>query len=207
MKFFYTFFAALLLTLSITSPSNAQNTQTAIFAGGCFWCMEPPYDKLDGVISTISGYAGGTTESPSYKDVTSGGTGHYEVIEVTYDPDLVSYETLLETYWANIDPLDDGGQFCDRGHSYKSAIFAMNDNQRILAEDSKDKIEALFENDIVTPILNEVIFYPAEDYHQNYYQTNATRYKFYRWRCGRDARLDEVWGDNAGVAVPLFAKE
>ena len=169
----------------------------ATFAGGCFWCMEPPYDKLDGVLSTISGYTGGSKADPTYREVSAGGTGHAEVVQITYDPAKVSYEQLLEVFWRNVDPLDAGGQFCDRGDQYRTGIFVHDEEQRRLAEESKQALEnsGRFEQPIVTEIEEAGPFYPAEDYHQDYYEKNPLRYKFYRWNCGRDARLAELWGE------------
>jgi peptide-methionine (S)-S-oxide reductase len=168
----------------------------ATFAGGCFWCMEPPYDKLDGVLATTSGYTGGDKIDPTYQEVSAGGTGHAEVVQVTYDPSKVSYEQLLEVFWRNVDPLDAGGQFCDRGDQYRTAIFVHDEEQRRLAEASKQALvdSGRFEQPIVTEIVGAGPFYPAEDYHQDYYEKNPLRYKFYRWNCGRDQRLAEVWG-------------
>lgn len=193
--------AVLLMTTSANN-SFAQDSDTgqaiATFAGGCFWCMEPPFDELDGVSSTISGYTGGHVENPSYEQVSAGGTGHTEAMQVTYDPDVVSYETLLDVYWHNIDPLDAGGQFCDRGSSYRSAIFVHTPEQRELAEASKQSIaeSGQLNGEIVTPIQEASTFYPAEEYHQNYYDKNPLRYRFYKWNCGREQRLEEVWGDH-----------
>jgi methionine-S-sulfoxide reductase len=169
----------------------------ATFAGGCFWCMEPPYDKLDGVLATISGYTGGDTVDPTYREVSAGGTGHAEVVQVTYDPAKVSYEQLLEVFWRNVDPLDAGGQFCDRGDQYRTAIFVHDAAQRRLAEQSKQALvdSGRFAQPVVTEIVEAATFYPAEDYHQDYYEKNPLRYKFYRWNCGRDQRLAELWGE------------
>jgi methionine-S-sulfoxide reductase len=180
---------------SATMPKDGEAVAT--FAGGCFWCMEPPYDKLDGVRATISGYAGGTTVDPTYREVSSGGTGHAEVVQITYDPAKVSYEQLLEVFWRNVDPLDAGGQFCDRGSQYRTGIFVHDEEQRRLAEASKQALEGggRFEQPIVTEIVAAGPFYPAEDYHQDYYEKNPVRYKFYRWNCGRDQRLAELWGE------------
>jgi peptide-methionine (S)-S-oxide reductase len=179
------------------SPAPDDGHALAIFAGGCFWCMEPPYDKLDGVLATISGYAGGTTVDPTYREVSSGGTGHAEVVQITYDPARVTYEQLLEVFWQNVDPLDAGGQFCDRGSQYRTGIFVHDEEQRRLAEASKQALEGSgrFEQPIVTEIVEAGPFYPAEDYHQDYYEKNPIRYKFYRWNCGRDQRLAELWGE------------
>lgn len=177
--------------------TQAENLKKATFAGGCFWCMEPPYDELEGVKSTVSGYANGHVKNPSYKQVTQGGTGHIEAMQVTYDADQISYETLLEVFWANIDPVDDGGQFCDRGPTYRTAIFYHNDSQAALAKSSKQALTRQFElaEPVVTPIEKLTAFYPAEEYHQDFYDKNPIRYKYYRFRCGRDARLQELWGE------------
>lgn len=188
------------LTVGAGTAHAAQDTMgkkaEATFAGGCFWCMEPPYDKMEGVLETISGYTGGQTSNPTYKEVSSGQTGHAEVLRVVYDPSKVSYKELLEVFWYNIDPLDSGGQFCDRGNQYRSGIFYHNEEQRRLAQESKeawDKSGAL-SGAVVTEITELKEFYPAEDYHQDYYTKNPLRYKFYRSRCGRDSRLEAVWG-------------
>jgi peptide-methionine (S)-S-oxide reductase len=180
---------------SATMPKDGEAVAT--FAGGCFWCMEPPYDKLDGVRATISGYAGGTTVDPTYREVSSGGTGHAEVVQITYDPARVTYEQLLEVFWHNVDPLDAGGQFCDRGSQYRTGIFVHDEEQRRLAEASKQALEGSgrFEQPIVTEIVEAGPFYPAEDYHQDYYEKNPIRYKFYRWNYGRDQRLAQLWGE------------
>lgn len=171
-----------------------ENIKTAIFAGGCFWCMEKPYDKIDGVISTVSGYSGGAVDNPTYEQVSSGATGHYEVLQVTYDASKISYDKLLDIFWRNVDPLDAGGQFCDRGGQYRAAIFYSSEEEKQIAEKSKAKHEQILGQKIVTEILPAKTFYPAEDYHQDYYLKNPVRYKFYRWNCGRDQRLEEVWG-------------
>jgi len=189
--------AAIFLTLTGAGSAFA-NDAVATFAGGCFWCMEPPYDKLDGVKSTISGYMGGHVENPTYKQVTRGNTGHAEVVQVTYDPDVVSYETLLEVYWRNVDPFDGGGQFCDRGDSYRPEIFVHDEAQALAARQSKEDVAARFDRPIAVDVTEAPAFYPAEDYHQDYYEKNPVRYKYYRWNCGRDQRLEEVWGDEAG---------
>ena len=174
----------------------AQDLATAIFAGGCFWCMEPPFDDLDGVVSTTSGYIGGNVDGPRYEQVAAGGTGHAEAVQVVYRPDQIGYGALLEVFWRNIDPLDAGGQFCDRGDQYRSAIFYSNDEQRRLAEQSRERLRqsARFDEPIVTAIVPASQFYRAEDYHQDYYLRNPLRYKFYRYGCGRDARLQKLWG-------------
>ncbi len=173
---------------------------TAIFAGGCFWCMEPPYDMLPGVKSTVSGYIGGDKRNPSYKEVSAGGTGHAEAVEVRFDPKVVDYETLLHVFWRNIDPLAVDRQFCDQGSQYRSAIFYLDDEQRQLAEASKKKLEESdrFSKPIVTEIVAAETFYAAEEGHQDYYMKNALRYKYYRFSCGRDNRLEMLWGEQAG---------
>ena len=175
-------------------------TAKAIFAGGCFWCMEAPFDKLDGVISTTSGYTGGTKKDPSYKEVSSGYTGHAEAVQVVYDPSKVSYEKLLDVFWHNIDPTVKDAQFCDHGNQYRTAIFYGDDAQKAAAEASKVALDKSkpFKNPIVTEITAATQFYAAEDYHQDYYLKNPVRYKFYRTGCGRDARLTELWGDKSG---------
>jgi peptide-methionine (S)-S-oxide reductase len=174
--------------------ARTKGEAVAIFAGGCFWCMEPPYDKLPGVISTISGYTGGHTQNPTYEQTSAGDTGHAEAVEVRYDPSKVSYEKLLDVFWHNIDPLAVDRQFCDAGSQYRSAIFPANAEQRQLAEASKRKFQQRFEQPIATQITDATTFYPAEQYHQDYYMKNPVRYKFYRFSCGRDARLEELWG-------------
>lgn len=174
------------------------DTTRATFGGGCFWCMEPPFDKLDGVLSTTSGYAGGHVDSPTYEQVSAGGTGHVEVVQVEYDPDKISYQELLDVYWVNTDPTDPDGQFCDQGASYRPVIFYHNEEQKQLAEASKLSLEKNkpFAGPITTSIepLNDN-FWPAEDYHQDYYKKNSVRYKLYRYSCGRDGRLEELWGE------------
>jgi peptide-methionine (S)-S-oxide reductase len=178
------------------APANAQNRAVAIFAGGCFWCMEPPFDKLDGVLSTTSGYIGGSKADPTYEQVTAGRTGHYEAVQIEYDPARVGYDKLLEVFWRNIDPVDPTGQFCDKGPQYRSAIFALDEEQRKLAEASKAALDksGKLPSRVVTEILPAARFYAAEDYHQDYYRKNPGRYTFYRWNCGRDGRLQQLWG-------------
>lgn len=168
----------------------------AVFAGGCFWCMEHPFDALPGVISTISGYTGGHTENPTYKEVSNGKTGHSEAMQVTYDPTKISYEQLLQVFWRNIDPFDDDGQFCDKGDQYKAAIFYQDEKEKQLAEISKTEVSKKLSNQhIVTTIKVVGKFFPAEDYHQNYYLNNPTSYQFYRFTCGRDHRLSQIWDE------------
>lgn len=170
----------------------------ATFAGGCFWCMEPPFDKLEGVISTVSGYTGGHVEDPGYKAVSRGKTGHAEAVEVTYDPALIDYATLLGVFWRNIDPLAEDRQFCDVGSQYRTAIFVHDAEQARLAEASRNEIAARFADvgKVATEIVPAGVFYAAEDYHQDYYVKNPLRYKQYRHGCGRDRRLRELWADD-----------
>jgi len=181
---------------SMTGPRVA----VATFAGGYFWCMEPPFDKLEGVISTISGYTGGTTQRPTYEQVSAGSTGHAEAVQVTYDPSKVSYEKLLDVFWHNIDPTVRDRQFCDVGSQYRSAIFVHDAEQRRLAEASKAALERSrpFKGAIVTPVVDASTFYPAEEYHQDYYRKNPIQYQYYRIGCGRDLRLRQLWGELAG---------
>ena len=173
-------------------------TESAIFAGGCFWCMEPPFDKLAGVISTTSGYTGGKLADPGYEQVSAGGTGHAEAVKVVFDPSRVSYKQLLDVYWHNVDPFAIDQQFCDHGDQYRSAIFTSGPGQLRLAGESKHELEisGRFKQPIVTQIVPASTFYPAEDYHQDYYRKNPLRYKFYRYNCGRDARLEQIWGSS-----------
>ena len=167
----------------------------AIFAGGCFWCMEPPYDKTEGVLSTISGYIGGSEKDANYKRVSAGGTGHYEAVRIEYDPAKVSYGELLDVFWRNVDPFDGRGQFCDKGTQYLSGIFPLTNEQRAIAAASKARIESE-RGKVQTRILPAAEFFDAEDYHQDYYTKNPVRYKYYRWGCGRDKRLKELWGSS-----------
>jgi peptide-methionine (S)-S-oxide reductase len=173
--------------------------EKATFAGGCFWCMEPPFDELPGVISTTSGYTGGRTKNPTYEQVSSGGTGHAEAVEVVYDPSKITYARLLDVFWKNIDPITPNKQFCDIGTQYRSAIYYHNDEQKRLAEASKKALEnsARFQQPIVTEIASASPFYRAEEYHQDYYKKNPIRFKFYKYRCGRDQRLEELWGTSS----------
>ena len=192
--------SACAVVLTMVRPVEAQTaaqTETATFAGGCFWCMEPPFDALPGVISTTSGYTGGDTRNPSYAQVSAGGTGHAEAVQVIFDPALVSYEQLLEVFWRNIDPLTPNRQFCDVGSQYRPAIFYHGEEQKRLAEASKAALEqaGTFAVPIVVEIVTASEFWPAEEYHQNYYRKNPIRYKFYRYGCGRDKRLEELWGE------------
>jgi len=178
------------------SPPDDEGLATATFAGGCFWCMEGPFDELDGVASTTVGYTGGEEPDPTYREVSAGKTGHAEAVRVRYDPEKIGYEELLDVFWHNIDPLTRDRQFCDAGSQYRSAIFYHDEEQRRLAEASKMALErsGRFDRPIVTEITPAGPFYRAEDYHQNYYRENPIRYKLYRFACGRDDRLEELWG-------------
>jgi peptide-methionine (S)-S-oxide reductase len=186
------------LWLALMAGAGAQaqsKTDTATFAGGCFWCVEADFDKVEGVISTTSGYTGGRTANPTYEQVGQGGTGHTEAVEIVYDPTKVNYEKLLDVLWRNIDPLAKNRQFCDGGDQYRSAIFYRTEEEKRLAETSKAAVQKRFAPRIVyTEIAAAGPFYKAEDYHQDYYKKNPIRYKFYRLNCGRDARLEELWG-------------
>jgi peptide-methionine (S)-S-oxide reductase len=178
------------------TEAKLKELSVATFAGGCFWCMEGPYDKLDGVISTTSGYIGGQTENPTYKEVSAGGTGHTEAVQIVYDPNQVSYEKLLDVFWVNHDPTEANGQFCDKGSQYRPGVFYHEEEQKNIAETSRANIEKTksFDEPVVTEITMAGTFYPAEDYHQDYYRKNPYRYKFYRYGCGRDSRLQQLWG-------------
>jgi peptide-methionine (S)-S-oxide reductase len=167
---------------------------TAIFAGGCFWCMEVDFEKVEGVNSVVSGYTGGDLPEPNYKQVSKGGTDHYEAVSIDYDPEKISYRQLLDIFWKNIDPLDAEGQFCDRGKSYRAAVFFASASEREKAEASKIFVEELLGEGVVIEIIKARPFYLAEDYHQDYSKKNPVRYKFYRWNCGRDQRLEMIWG-------------
>ena len=194
------FMAGVMLVTSALAADRPENVaagkrlEKATFAGGCFWCMQPPFDHLDGVVSTTAGYTGGQKINPTYEEVSAGGTGHAESVEVLYDPARVSYTKLLDVFWHNIDPLTANRQFCDSGNQYRSAIFYRDAGQRRLAEASKAELEKTRGWKVVTEIVPAGPFYPAEEYHQSYYKKNPLRYKFYRTGCGRDARLKELWG-------------
>jgi len=188
--------AVALLLISLNTLAGNSKKDIATFAGGCFWCMEPPFDKLDGVISTTSGYTGGHQVDPTYKQVSAGSTGHTEAIQIEYDPAKVSYEELLAVFWNNIDPTTANRQFCDHGSQYRSGIFYHNDEQKKAAEKSLEKLKQNkpFYEPVVTELAPASTFYPAEEYHQDYYQKNPLRYKYYRYACGRDQRLEKLWG-------------
>jgi peptide-methionine (S)-S-oxide reductase len=184
-----------------TAPAKGSGQlEKATFAGGCFWCMEAPFDRLEGVLSVTSGYTGGTKKNPTYEEVSSGSTGHTEAVQIVYDPSKIGYTKLLDIFWRNIDPTVQNGQFCDVGSQYRSGIFYHNVEQKRLAEESKKALEK--SGKIKAPIHTEITpaseFYNAEEYHQNYYKKNPLRYTFYRFNCGRDSRLKEIWGDEAG---------
>jgi peptide-methionine (S)-S-oxide reductase len=193
----------MLMTGSVSAKDSGKaasvpRLEKALFAGGCFWCMEPAFDKLAGVKAVISGYTGGHKKNPTYEEVSSGATGHAEAIEITYDPAVISYAKLLDVFWRNTDPTVKDRQFCDVGAQYRTAIWYQNEEQRRLAEESKKTLEKShrFKGHIYTEITQATQFYPAEDYHQKYYQKNPLRYKFYRYNCGRDQRLKELWGNH-----------
>ena len=186
----------ILMLALLSAPSVLADK--AVLAGGCFWCMESDFEKVKGVTDVISGFTGGTLKNPTYN---GNHRGHYEAVEITYDPKIVSYQQLIDHFWVNIDPFDDRGQFCDKGHSYLSAIFVANESERKIAEESRKKVVNQFPGKkVVTPILPASTFYPIkgdESYHQDFYKNNPVRYKVYRWNCGRDQRLKQIWGDKA----------
>ncbi|MDO7084038.1 peptide-methionine (S)-S-oxide reductase MsrA [Pseudocolwellia sp. AS88] len=188
----------LVLSTSMLLYSSLASADKAVLAGGCFWCMESDFEKLPGVTKVVSGFTGGKVKNPTYQ---GDHTGHYEAVEITYNPEKLSYQDILDHYWINIDPFDARGQFCDKGSSYLSAIFVANEEERILAEKSKALVIKEFpDQTVVTPILNSSTFYPIkgkESYHQDFYKNNPIRYNAYRWNCGRDKRLNEIWGDRA----------
>ncbi|MEP0393012.1 MAG: peptide-methionine (S)-S-oxide reductase MsrA [Erythrobacter sp.] len=203
-----------ILTISCASPSvDASQTEvngdtiaeqalanghaTAVFAMGCFWCAEADFEKLDGVVAVVSGYTGGELKDPTYRQVTHGDTGHYEAVLVTYDESKLSYDDLLATFWTNIDPFDANGQFCDKGTSYRAAIFPRSDSETEAANKSKEQRNEELQEEPVTAILPRATFYKAEEYHQDYYKKNPIRYGIYRSRCGRDARLADIWGSSS----------
>ena len=192
-----------LVLIFLAAPAPAQETRVAIFAGGCFWCVEADFDRIPGVLETVSGFTGGTVENPSYRDVVRGGTGHREAVRIVYDPARVSYDDLLVAFWHSVDPTDGGGQFCDRGRSYETAIFVTGEDQRKRAASSKAAAMKALGREIVTPIETAGAFYPAEDYHQDFYRKSPVRYKFYRWNCGRNQRIAEVWGERAYQGIPM----
>ncbi len=198
--------------LASAIPAAHAATKSAIFAGGCFWCVESDFDSVDGVVATTSGYTGGHLENPSYKKVTGGKSGHYEAVKIDFDPDRVTFRELADKFFRSVDPTDDGGQFCDRGDSYRTAIFVMSNEQRQAADAAKTEAGAALGKTIVTPVIDASRFYPAEDYHQDYYLgtkivitrfgliSQADAYKRYREACGRDKRVKMLWGDQAAFA-------
>ena len=188
--------AALLMATAALAAAQDAGHAKATFAGGCFWCVEEAFEKVSGVISAVSGYTDGRVDNPSYRQVTGGQTGHAEAVEIIFDPAQVTYEQLLDVFWRNVDPTVVDRQFCDVGNQYRTAIFVHDDEQMRLAEASRQALQASkpFAEPIVTPIVTASTFYPAEDYHQDYYKHNPLRYKFYKWNCGRAQRLQELWG-------------
>ncbi len=189
--------ATLAFSVWLPAAAMAEDIRTAVVAGGCFWCVEADFDKVEGVRKTVSGYAGGDVADPTYREVVRGGTGHLEVVEITYDADVLSYERLVELFLRSIDPTDAGGQFCDRGESYTTAIFAATEAEREIARAELAEAEAALGQEVVTDLRGEATFYPAEDYHQDFYKTNPLRYKTYRAGCRRDSRVEALWGEDA----------
>jgi peptide-methionine (S)-S-oxide reductase len=187
--------AALIAACGQAAAPPAKQRAVAVVATGCFWCTEADFDKLPGVLSTTSGYTGGKTVKPTYEQVSSGGTGHIEAVRIVYDPSRITYARLIEHSFRTSDPLDAGGQFCDRGYQYRSAIFVSDAEQRRAAEAAKARVQATLRKPVQTLILPAAAFYPAEGYHQDYYKKNPVRYRLYRWNCGRDQRIKQVWGD------------
>jgi peptide-methionine (S)-S-oxide reductase len=190
------------LMILAAGAADAQERARATFAGGCFWCMEPPFDKLDGVVSTTSGYTGGHKANPTYAEVSAGTTGHAEAVEIVYDPRKVTYARLLEVFWRNVDPTTPDRQFCDVGSQYRAAIFFHDESQRRLAEESKQAVAQRLQQPVVTQVVPAATFYVAEEYHQDFYKKNPIRYKVYRTGCGRDRRLEQLWGKAAGLLGP-----
>ena len=191
--------ASIILLLALATASGAgPGVSKATFAGGCFWCMEEPFEKLDGVISVTAGYIGGSSDSPTHEEVSAGGSGHVESVEILFDPSRIDYRTLLEVFWHNVDPLTAGGQFCDRGPQYRTGIFFHDDEQRRIAEESRQHVEETLHARVVTEIAAATPFHPAEKYHQDFYRKSPAEYHRYRSHCGRDRRLHEIWGSSAG---------
>lgn len=200
-------FMLALFMMLVRFPAHAETSEssayeTAIFAGGCFWCVEADFDKVPGVTGTVSGYIGGHVQDPSYKQVSRGGTGHIESVSITFDPSIASFEHLVHLFWRSVDPTDAGGQFCDRGESYTTAIFTTSEEQSTIVEASKAELgkSENLDRPVVTPIRTATDFWPAENYHQDYYKKNPLRYRYYRSRCGRDKHVKSLWGDQAWAA-------
>jgi peptide-methionine (S)-S-oxide reductase len=189
--------AAVVLVATAEAVPSGVATEKATFAAGCFWCVEADFDKVPGVVSTMSGYTGGTVKNPSYEQVSSGGTGHTEAVEIVFDPAKVTYAQLLDHFWKNVDPLNAHRQFCDVGDQYRPAIFVHDEAQRRAAEESKARVQQRFKQPVVVQIVSAAAFYRAEPYHQDYYKKNAIQYRYYRWSCGRDGRLEELWGKSS----------
>ena len=183
---------------AIADTATEPKLESVVLAGGCFWCIEADYEKLDGVVDVVSGYAGGQVKDPTYQQVSAGGSGHIEVVKVTYDANKISYSRILDYFWRHIDPTRDDGQFCDRGPQYRPAIFYQDESQKKLAIDSTKRTEETkpFEQSLKVELIQAATFYPAEDYHQDYYKKNPIRYNFYRYNCGRDARVEQLWGES-----------
>jgi peptide-methionine (S)-S-oxide reductase len=191
--------AGLILLIAFATASGAPSpTAKATFAGGCFWCMEEPFEKLDGVISVTAGYTGGSSDNPTHEEVSAGGSGHVESVEILFDPSRIDYHTLLDVFWHNVDPLTAGGQFCDRGPQYRTGIYFHDDEQRRIAEESRQHVEETLHARVVTEIAAATPFHPAEKYHQDFYRKSPAEYHRYRSHCGRDRRLKEIWGSSAG---------
>ncbi|MCW4149152.1 peptide-methionine (S)-S-oxide reductase MsrA [Halomonas sp. 18H] len=188
-------------SLASTAIADDNRTASAVFAAGCFWCVEEAYDKVQGVTATTSGFSGGDVPHPSYEQVVAGGTGHTEVVKVEYNPEVVDYGTLLHVFWRNVDPFAENRQFCDQGASYRSALFPMDAQQRRLAETSREALAQRFDREIATEIHSFEAFYPAAEYHQDYYDKNPLRYRFYKSACGRSDRLEEIWGEEAEAST------
>ena len=203
-KFCITVSATLGILLSIFSLSAKSATEDIILAGGCFWCIESDFESVPGVVDVVSGFTGGHTDTDvTYANVTAGGTGHREVVKITFDPEIISSEQIINIFWRSVDPTDPGGQFCDRGESYSTAIYATNKTQQNIAILSKEEINASgkLPNPIITPIQTAGEFYAAEEYHQDYYKKHPIRYRFYRYTCGRDAKVEKLWGDEAHTGI------
>ncbi|MYL21266.1 peptide-methionine (S)-S-oxide reductase MsrA [Halobacillus litoralis] len=188
----------------VAASEVPEGYETATLAGGCFWCMEPPFEKLKGVHSVVSGYTGGDVENPTYEEVSSGGTGHIESVQVYFDPEVISYEQILDVFWKQINPTDDEGQFVDRGYQYTTAVFYHNEQQKQTAEQSRRELgqSGRFDQDIVTPVVEAETFYRAEEYHQDYYKKNKLRYDYYRGNSGRDQYLEDTWGEDLKIDLP-----